>query len=408
MNFKSIILSLCFLIILPVGVFGAGAAFLKMDVGARPQALGGAYTALADDVTSIYWNPAGLARINQPEFNFMHNEWFEGINYEFVGVAYPVEDLTFATSVTYLYMDEIKEILRDTQGYGNGRYWETGKLFTAENMALSLAFAQAIEENLFMGVNFKYIYETIEDTSASGFAVDLGILTKPSNKLGLGFVICNVGPKMKFIKDEFALPLTYRAGISYQLGRNFNISFDIKKIKDEKIDFCAGIESWFGEWLALRFSGKTNSDNKLGKFKGLSTGMSAGCGFKLGNSVLVDYAYAPYGDLGDTHKLSISTKFGTKRIPTPKVKPIKVYQPIKSYEGAKPEITKPLKKPEILTVRVKMDNVAIWDGPGSNYQRIATVSKGTELPVLDTSKKWYYKVMLEDGTIGWICSTFVE
>lgn len=401
MNFKIIIFSLC-LVVIPLDVLGAGAAFLKMDVGAKASGLGGAYTALADDVTAIYWNPAGLAQLNQTELNFMHNEWFGEISYEFLGAACPIENLTFATSLTYLSMDGIKEVLKDTQGKGNRRYWETGKVFTAEDMMLSLAFAQALEENLFMGATFKYIHESIENESASGFAVDLGILFKPSDRLGFGFVICNLGPTMKFIKDEFSLPLTYRGGLTYQIAKNFIFSVDVKKTKDEKLDFCAGIESWFGKWLALRFSGTTKSDDKLGKFKGLPTGMTAGCGVNLTNWA-VDYAYVPYGDLGDTHRVSISMKFGNKRVLSiPEFEPEKVYKPLSMKEG------QPVKGKGVSTVRVKVDNVTIWQGPGTNYPSIATAVKGTELLVLDTSKKWYYKVMLENGTIGWVCSTFVE
>lgn len=400
MNFK-ILFFLCFIIV-PNGVFGAGAAFLKMDVGARATALGGAYTALADDVTAIYWNPAGLAQLNQTELNLMHNKWFSGINYEFLGVAYPIENLTFATSLTYLYMDDIKEVLRDTEGKGNGRYWETGKVFTAEDMAISLAFAQALEENLFMGANFKYIHESIENESALGVAMDLGILVKPSNRLGFGFVICNLGPNMKFIKEEFLLPLIYRAGVAYQIEEKFRFSLDVKKTKDEKLNFCAGMETWFSKWLALRFSRVTKSNDNLGKFKGLPNGIAAGWGINLTNWT-VDYAYVPYGDLGDTHRLSITMKLGEKRhLSIPKYKPEKVYNPLLMRE------VQDIKEKGTSTVRVKVDNVTIWQGPGANYPSIATVSKGTELLVLNTSKKWYYKIMLENGTIGWICSTFVE
>jgi len=408
MNFKNIILFL-YLVIVPSNVLGAGAAFLKMDVGAKAAAIGGAYTALADDVTAIYWNPAGLAQLKQTELNFMHNEWFSGINYEFLAAAYPIENLTFATSLTYLYMDEIKEVLRDTERKGNGRYWETGKLFTAEDMALSLAFAQALEENFFMGANFKYIHENIEHESASGAAMDLGVLFRPVNKLGFGFVIQNVGPKMKFITDEFSLPLTYRAGIAYQIMEKISFLLDVRKTKDEKLDFSTGIELWFGKLLALRFSGRTQADDKLGKFKGLPTGMAAGCGFNLGNSLTLDYAYVPYGDLGDTHRISIAMKFGSRRVlSTPEFSPEEIYTPSEHEEEFVTPPRKPIEKIKLLTVRVKVDNVTIWEGPGMNYPKIATVAKGTELRVLDTSKKWYYKVILEDGTIGWICSTFVE
>lgn len=411
MSFKSIILFLYF-IILPGNVLGTGVAFLKIDVGAKPAAMGGAYTALADDVTAIYWNPAGLAQLNQTELNVMHNDWFSGINYEFLALAYPTENLTFATSLIYLYTDEIKEVLKDTK---KGGYWETGKVFSAESIALSFALAQPLQRNLFMGANLKYIYESIEKESASGGAVDLGILFKHSNGLRFGFVVQNLGPNMKFITDEFALPVTYRAGIAYQIEDRFRFSLDVKKVKGERLNLCAGIESWFGKLFALRFSGVTQGDNKLGKFRGLPTGIAVGCGFNITNSVALDYAYVPYGDLGDTHRISMSMKFGQKRIPsTPKSTPKKeeVYklepEDIESTDTKSKFTEKHFREKKRLIGWVNMENVSIWQGPGLNYPKIATVSKGTELLILDTSKKWYYKVKLKDGTIGWICSKFVE
>ncbi|MFH1097122.1 MAG: UPF0164 family protein [Candidatus Desantisbacteria bacterium] len=80
-----------------------GGQFLKIDVGARPVALGGAYVAVDGDVNAICWNPASLGSIKHQEFTFMHNEWLKDVRYEFVGYAKPLSDgRVIAGGITYL------------------------------------------------------------------------------------------------------------------------------------------------------------------------------------------------------------------------------------------------------------------------------------------------------------------
>src|SRR4051812_24888171 len=69
----------------------SGAAFLKIGPGARPAAMGEAFTGVADDIHSIYWNPAGLSKLTMPELTGMHMQYFQSIQYEFAAFAYPTE-----------------------------------------------------------------------------------------------------------------------------------------------------------------------------------------------------------------------------------------------------------------------------------------------------------------------------
>ena len=67
------------------------ASFLKIGVGARSIAMGGAYTAAANDVSSIYWNPAGLASMGGSQAMFNHVNWIADVQYDVAAAALPVE-----------------------------------------------------------------------------------------------------------------------------------------------------------------------------------------------------------------------------------------------------------------------------------------------------------------------------
>ena len=62
------------------------APFLGISVGPRAQAMGSAVVAQATDVSSIYWNPGALARIQESEFMVSRTQWLMGTNFNWVGL----------------------------------------------------------------------------------------------------------------------------------------------------------------------------------------------------------------------------------------------------------------------------------------------------------------------------------
>ena len=72
------------------------ASFLNVGVGARGLGMGGAYTALADDANALYWNPAGLSKLEKREFTASHAELFENTWLDFLAYAHPTSQGTFA------------------------------------------------------------------------------------------------------------------------------------------------------------------------------------------------------------------------------------------------------------------------------------------------------------------------
>ncbi|MFH1860664.1 MAG: PorV/PorQ family protein [bacterium] len=268
-----------------------GGQFLKIDVGARPAALGGAFTAVDGDVNSICWNPAGLGSIRQQVVTFMHNEWLEGIKYEFVGYAKPLNDgRVIAGGITYL-------------GSGNIEGWKdatTRNDFSAGDMAVTMGYSCKVKEQMLVGANARIINQRIKDSTAVGMAVDMGILYQTKVKgLMIGAALRNLGTKMKFVNEADSLPLELKGGLSVKLPKMLGV-LDMTIPTDNNLRIAAGIEYQLIPRLALRAGYSSNND--------LDHGLSAGIGFNT-ESLQFDYALVPYGDVDNTHRVSVGKRF---------------------------------------------------------------------------------------------------
>lgn len=282
-----------------------GAAFLKIGFGARAIAMGGGYVAIADDLNAIYWNPGGLAQLKQKEFTAMHTEWLESLKHEFVGYAFPTKVGTLAFGLGYLGMDKIEK-----RGDSGELLEET---FTAYDSVGTFSYSRVINPKTSAGINLKIIHQRIENETANGLAIDLGTLYRFSPlPLTAGFTLQNLGPKMKFIREGYNLPLTISAGLAYRVFANaLTLGMGIThRVFEQKTDFGFGSEYWVGNIFALR--GKYNllsSNNQLTANRSTEIPrFGAGLGFRL-LAYQFDYAFTPYSELGETHRISFTAKF---------------------------------------------------------------------------------------------------
>lgn len=457
--------------------------FLKLGVGPRAAAMGEAFSAVADDVTAIYWNPAGLVQLQKDELAVMYKQWFADINSGFLAYGHPLGKSTLAGAINYVDDGQIQQ--RRSKDENNG------VIFRPEDLAVSLSHAHYLTRNLAIGSTIKYIHQKLHNETANGLALDTGFLYQPWEFLYLSGVVQHFGTKMKFVEEGFDLPLTFKLGLSYRL-KTLIFAADYSKSTDNKPCFNFGFESKIGPIITMRLGYRYDtSDNKLDLYKSSPVGLSGGLGLNLGDVYYLDYAYAPYGDLGDTQRIALSMKMSKPKImPAPPVaappvrfepeiperleelaKEIKPEEAKKAYPAPpRPEIpveeeippspiTRPEVKPEepqakkvepakeiipekkpskvrkpkitpiikpqlkveekerlmppekiepkgLLTVLV--DEVIVWSGPGATYSQITKVHKGDKLTLLDDSKQFYLKVLLPDGTTGWICYVFVS
>ena len=181
--------------------------FMAIGVGGRPLGMGGAYVAIANDVTAGYYNPAGLARINYPEISLMHDAQFGNLeNYDYVGIAIPFDnDMSFGLSIMRLAIDGIpdtRNALYDANGDGiiniNNDRLDYSKIteFSDQEWAFYLTFAKKQSDNFLYGANIKIIRRTIAEYSAWGVGFDAGALYSPMDNLFLGANIQDITTTM--------------------------------------------------------------------------------------------------------------------------------------------------------------------------------------------------------------------
>ncbi|MEW6095857.1 MAG: PorV/PorQ family protein [bacterium] len=272
-----------------------GATFLKIGVGPRPTAMGEAFCAVANDVNAIYWNPAGLAQIKGQQLLLIHNQWFEDINHDYIGFAQNItSNRTFGGNITYLRIDNL--IGRDEIGNKTDD-------FNAYDLALGLAYGEKLSKHLLIGVHLKCIYQLNENVSGSGIAADIGWLYKTDIKnLDLGLCIQNIGTKIKFIDTKEILPLNIKLGIAYKVPSIFTIAVDGNIPREGDICVNTGTEITILNFMSMRVGYKSQTDLDS------ETHWSYGVGFKIRN-YHINYAFVPYGLLGDTHRLALLLKF---------------------------------------------------------------------------------------------------
>jgi long-subunit fatty acid transport protein len=268
-----------------------------MGAGARAAAMGNAYTAVADDVTAGYWNPAGLSQISGSELSLMHNEGLVDTQYEYFGAATKMNKSAVAVNVYNMNYGSI-------DGYNNSNV-KSGS-FDASSLAGSLTYSSTIGENMNWGMNAKYIKETLETQNASAFAADFGFLYR-AESYKVGATIQNLGPKMKFVREESALPQLISLGVARNfLAEKLLVAVDASKYNDNELTYHAGLDYNVASVMSLRTGFETTPSNQI-DVNGL-TGLSAGVGLHIG-ALTVDYAFRPFGDLGDTHRVSLLIKF---------------------------------------------------------------------------------------------------
>lgn len=273
------------------------AQFLKLGAGARAAGMGEAFTGVADDSTAIYWNPAGLNKLTDRSLSFMHAVWFEDISYDWFSYAQPLNNMdAIGIGIQYLSYGSISEM--DSTGLQGGS-------FSPADLAVSLSYARHIGKTD-LGLNAKYISSQIKE-SATAFAFDCGAMYPVSSRLTAGFSLQNVGTKMKFVSEEDALPLNIKLGGSYLLNPSWIVALDAIAPIDNDAYFAAGTEYSRTISSSVSAAGRFGY-NMRNKDTGGLNGLTAGLGITYLTYTL-DYAFVPYGDLGNTHRISFKVDF---------------------------------------------------------------------------------------------------
>lgn len=151
--------------------------FLQIGIGADALGKSNSVVASIDGVTSLYWNPAGLANVTKwLEVGAMHSEYFAGIaKYDFIGLAHAINtNSAIGLSFIRFAVDNIPNTTQLIDNEGNVNY-DRITLFTAADYAISCTYAKKITPQLRVGGSFKVVHRTVGDFAHSwGFGLDAG------------------------------------------------------------------------------------------------------------------------------------------------------------------------------------------------------------------------------------------
>lgn len=297
--------------------------FLKIGIGAKSSAMGGAFVGLADDESAVYYNPAGIIGFQQKSISASYMNYIADIqsgNLTFIlpNVAPETElesDLgeeslindaksAFAFSVVYLNYGTIDEANISGDIIGD---------FSGSDMAGAVTYARKLTPQLALGGSAKFIYQKIDEYSSTGLALDAGMLFRlKDGRTNLGLSASNLGFQLSSLSSEHkdALPILVRVGVSHNM-RELPLTVALEGVypTDNDLYGSAGVEFHPNIPLSLRAGYSSFGKNyKTGGDKDNMAGFSFGAGFKF-SKVAVDYAMLPYADLGSLHRVGFSYRW---------------------------------------------------------------------------------------------------
>lgn len=297
------------------GAGTTGAAFLKIEGGSRPVGMGGAFAGLANDINTIFWNPAGLTAVHDQELTAMQHFSFADINNQTIGYAQRVDRLVWGAS----FLGSFTEIERR-----QGPTEDPDSTVTVGGFATGLSFAYPLGTALSIGGTAKVISEQLDIQNAYGAAADVGVILRLfDNHLGIGVAVQNAG----VLDGGENLPMAVRAGVAYRMWKQPMVEEGAEEtmpprelwalvadanlpLIDANPSFHIGAERWFYDSVAARLG------YQIGMNENPSNGLSLGVGVRRsGEDALAnidfqfDYAFVPDAYVGNAHRVSFITRF---------------------------------------------------------------------------------------------------
>lgn len=305
----------------------SGAQFLQLPVGARSEAMGGAIVGLADDASAIFWNPAGIVKVNNVQAHFSYMNWFDLFDFNAASLVYNAGELgVFGASMVLFSTDEM-EITTEEEPNGTGRFFDAG------DIALGISYAKYLTDRFSVGLTVKYVNQRIWNETASGVAFDIGTQYRLDfQNLTIAMCMTNFGADMKYdgpdldftyrkddnfpqsrlipsrlITQEYPLPLNFQVGIGFDVFEyefvKMKGAFDVTHPNDNAERAHFGTEFAFFDRIFVRAGYKYNYDDQDFTF-------GAGANVPLGSTaVYFDYAFSLYDILPSVHRISVNLSF---------------------------------------------------------------------------------------------------
>lgn len=285
------------------------AEFLSLGVGARAVGMGQAYGAVADEATALYWNPAALTRVPGRSATLMHATYLDSSYFDYGAYAQSLGKRgAFGAGFQYFSAGKITQT--DATGTDIGS-------FTPYDLAVSAGYAYKLQDIEFMpdfngfalGMSVKLIQSRILATAQTA-AVDVGLLTPAywDGRLRASLTATNLGGQMKFEQIAEPLPATGRLGSALKLTPAWLLSADAVFPRNDGIFAALGTEYALASAGPWRLSGRAGYNTKTAT--GITGLTGVALGFGIGkNKTSFDYAFVPFGGLGQAHRLSYTYNF---------------------------------------------------------------------------------------------------
>ena len=283
-----------------------GAQFLELGVSARAMGMAEAFAAVSNDISAVYYNPAGLTALLGKEFMATYISLPADVSYGFMGIGVPLEAVGGVVGVGVYGLNSGDMIERT---YQQGTFEGTGRTFTAQDMAISVGYGRYLTDRFSIGINVKYIGEYFHDYTSNGWSADVGTSYDTGFRgFKIAMVITNFGPDMKFIDKAYPLPINFKFGAAINVIDNQNhmmtFAAEGSHPSDNLEKYNAGLEYTFNDRFVLRAGSRFNYDED-----GLTFGGGVRVPFGQENELRFDYAYQDYGILTEVHRFSMAIGF---------------------------------------------------------------------------------------------------
>ena len=296
--------------------------WLSIPIGAKAAALGGAFTAMTNDVNSIFWNPAGLGFSEGRQVFLTQTQWIADINVNAAAISYNADAWgIFGASLIQVDWGQINGTRRADNEQG---FVETGT-FEPKNWGIGISYARRVSQAFSFGANLKYLYEYLGASLEGSFdspsrykaemnvlAFDFGTIYDTGFRgLKIGMALFNFSKEQIYRAEYFPLPLTFKFGLAMDVTRlwreesqhKITLAVDALHLRDysERLNF--GLEYNFKDMVFLRGGYKSNYDEE-------DLSLGAGIAYSIESITLgVDYSYVNFKHFDAVHMFSIGFMF---------------------------------------------------------------------------------------------------
>lgn len=337
-NFKIIagliLIMICFSETIAQKVGSTSMQFLKVMPSARGAALGDAYSVFSSGADAVFWNPGGLAKIENIEFSSTYINWILDTKQGAMSIAAPLSEigvlgfqLQYVDFGEFLETSNFEPYIKNLDGPGI-----TGRTFRPFSYLVGISYSRFLTDRFSTGVSAKFVHESLFNgqevialvrtggyekvkTWANGLIFDFGLYYNTGfRSIQLATSVQNFGPNVKYAKESHPVPLLFRFGIAANImgqdallfnddNNRLSAELDLFQPNDYTQQAHIGLEYEFLKVFSIRGGYKINYDYETFTF-------GAGVKQKIGLvNLIFDYAYGSIGTyLGSIHRFSLGAQ----------------------------------------------------------------------------------------------------